>query len=110
VRQWIGVIRHVYHARSARHVAAGSGTTGCHTGVIEGSRGGEVERGMAGAAIRIRRDVRERAELGFAHRDAVVVALHTLMSGHFRTRVIERSTGKRRCRRRIPRVTGDAIA
>ena len=76
-------------------MATGRRTTGCHAGVIEGRGVGERLRAVARAAVRIRRYVRERAEFGFADGDAVIVALHTLTPGHFRTRVIKRASGKR---------------
>jgi len=90
-------------------MATGSRTAGCHSGVIEGCGVGERRGAMARAAIRIRRYVLKRAEIRFADGDGVVVALHTLMPGHFGTRVIEGAPGKRRCRGWIPCVTGDAI-
>ena len=91
-------------------MATRSRTAGCHAGVIEGRRVGETRSAMTCAAIRIRRDMRERAEIRFANGDAVIVALHARMPGHFGTAVIESAAGKRRCRWRIRRVTVDAIA
>ena len=90
-------------------MATGSRAAGCHSGVVEGSGIGERGNAMARTAIRIRRDVRERAKFCFTNGDAVVVALHTLMPGHFGTRVTEGASGKRRCPWRIPCVTVDAI-
>lgn len=75
-------------------MATRSRTAGRHSGVIERRGVGERRSAMARTAIRVRRDVREGAEIRFADGDAVVVALHTLMSGHFGTRVIEGASGK----------------
>ena len=82
---------------------------GRHARVIESRRIGERVSRMAGAAIRTRRNVRERAVFRFADCDDVVVALHTLLADHLGARVIERAAGKRRDRRWIADVTGDAI-
>jgi len=75
-------------------MATRSRTAGCHSGVIEACGIGKSGSAMARAAIRIRRDVRERAEFCLAHGDAVVVALHTLMPGHFGAGVTEGAPGK----------------
>ena len=76
-------------------MATGTLAAARHSRVVEGRSIGKRSRRMARTAILVGRQMRKCAELCLADGNAVIVALHAQLAGHFRTRVIERAPGKR---------------
>ena len=85
---------------AARRLAAA-----CHSRMIKARGIGESDSCMARTAILICRNMR----WCFSSGDEAIVAVHALLSIHFRAAVIEGATGKRRCCWRISCVAIDAI-